>query len=574
MSNQISELKSRHAQANKEIKATTANVAKLYEDVRLRLNQKLQSFVLKHNINDYQGKALVACIEGLQKEYAEFEAQFRKEMKRAIPYVAEGYYFDALHDMGEVLGKFDTKRVEAVIQDTYTHIAGMTQYMTGTTVQNLRNVVARTLRESAMSGMTQKEVSATLLDRLLASDSQFKFVDAKNRVWNTNAYVEMLSRTTMLNAGRETYLDTCAEKGKDVVRITVSGNACPKCAEWENRLVSISGKTKGLPTLQQAIDSGLFHPNCTHSTVAVGDYDRENNFDENGRPKKGYNSADNPNPKGTDKEANREYRRSLAGKAEKTPKTDKINTIIDDKQNKTYKSNKADGKEKKLHKEHRQEQLQTAYDNRRDMWYQDMLDNGVSQEIAGVLADLYTPKIAKLGKPPKIKVTKLQGKTFYQPTKNPKDAFIQIYHDSTDWYGYPDTARHEFTHWQHHQALRKNIVTPDEIKIAAQKDYDKFIENCKKNNISLSDFKEDKILDAIEKFIPDLKTCHNSNNMFKKSAIADIIGNLSNGKYGRGHKVIYYKQLNNSALAQSESLANLKVIKNYLNEDKFPYCTD
>ena len=134
--------------------------------------------------------------------------------------------------------------------------------------------------------MTQKEVSATLLDRLLASDSQFKFVDAKNRVWNTNAYVEMLSRTTLLNAGRETYLDTCAEKGKDVVRITVSGNACPKCAEWENRLVSISGKTKGLPTLQNAIDGGLFHPNCTHSTVAVGDYDRETNFDENGRPKK------------------------------------------------------------------------------------------------------------------------------------------------------------------------------------------------------------------------------------------------------------------------------------------------
>lgn len=309
MSNQISELKSRHAQANKEIKATTANVAKLYEDVRLRLNQKLQSFVLKHKADDYQGKALVACIEELQKEYAEFEAQFRKEMKRAIPYVAQGYYFDALTDMGEVLGKFDTKRVEAVIQDTYTHIAGMTQYMTGTTVQNLRNVVARTLRESAMSGMTQKEVSATLLERLLASDSQFKFVDAKNRVWNSEAYVEMLSRTTLLNTGRETYLDTCAEKGKDVVRITVSGNACPKCAEWENRLVSISGKTKGLPTLQQAIDSGLFHPNCTHSTVAVGDYDRENNFDENGRPKKGYNSADNPTPKGTDKEANREYRK-------------------------------------------------------------------------------------------------------------------------------------------------------------------------------------------------------------------------------------------------------------------------
>ena len=410
-----------------------------------------------------------------------------------------------------------------------------------------------------------------MFERLLASDSQFKFVDAKNRVWNTNAYVEMLSRTTMLNAGRETYLDTCAEKGKDVVRITVSGNACPKCAEWENRLVSISGKTKGLPTLQQAIDSGLFHPNCTHSTVAVGDYDRETNFDENGRPKKGYNSADKPNPKGNDPEANREYRKSLADKAEKTPKTDKINTIIDDKQNKTYKSNKPNKEDKKSNKEHHQEQWQAAYDSRRDKWYQDMLDNGVSQEIAGVLADLYTPQMAKLGKPPKIKVTTKIDDTFYKPKKNPKDAFIQIYYDPKNWYGYPDTIRHEFTHWQHHQALRKNIVTPDEIKIAAQKDYDKFIENCKKKNISLSDFKKAKILNTIENFIPNLKTCDNSSKVFKQTAIADIIGNMSNGKYGTGHKISYYKQLNNSSFTQSDSLANLKVIKNYLNEDKFPF---
>ena len=107
--------------------------------------------------------------------------------------------------------------------------------------------------------------------------------------------------------------------------------------------------------MQNAIDAGLFHPNCTHSTVAVGDYDRETNFDENGRPKKGYNSADNPNPKGTDKEANREYRISLAGKGEKTPKAAKSKTIIDNKQNKTYKSNKVDKKEKKSHKEQRQE---------------------------------------------------------------------------------------------------------------------------------------------------------------------------------------------------------------------------
>ena len=102
-----------------------------------------------------------------------------------------------------------------------------------------------------MTGMTSREVQGELL-RLLTAD--FTFTDAKGRGWNTEAYTKMLARTTLMNAGREAYLDTCADKGKDVVRISISGDTCPKCAEWENRLVSLSGKTKSLPLLQDAID--------------------------------------------------------------------------------------------------------------------------------------------------------------------------------------------------------------------------------------------------------------------------------------------------------------------------------
>lgn len=265
--------------------------------------------------NKYRGKALVDCIEAISRIYHEFEEKFREEMGRAVPYVTEAYYQDALHDMGEkITGKFDTKRAEAMLQDSYSHIAGATEFMSATQVGNLRNIVSRVLRTAGMTGMTSREVQGELL-RLLTAD--FTFTDAKGRVWNTEAYIKMLARTTLMNAGRETYLDTCADKGKDVVRISISGDACPKCAEWENRLVSLSGKTKGLPLLQNAIDGGLFHPNCTHSTVAVGDWDRETNFDKNGRPKEGWNSAKNPNPKGDDPDANREYRKQQAEKAKK-----------------------------------------------------------------------------------------------------------------------------------------------------------------------------------------------------------------------------------------------------------------
>lgn len=315
MANPISEIKNRHAVANQQIKATTETVGEMYENVRLRLNQRLQAFVLSGSKDNYKGKALVDCIEAIGKAYSDFEGKFREEMGRAVPFVAESYYIDALNDMGEkVLGKFDKQRAEAMLQDCYSHIAGATEFMNATQVGNLRNTVSRIMRMAGMTGMSTNDVTAELL-RMLTAD--FTFTDAKGRVWNTEAYVKMLSRTVLMNAGRESYIDTCVEKGKDVVRISISGDACPKCAEWENRLVSLSGKTKGLPLLQTAIDGGLFHPNCTHSTVAVGDWDRETNYDKKGRPKEGWNNAKNPNPKGDDPDANREYRKRQAEKAKK-----------------------------------------------------------------------------------------------------------------------------------------------------------------------------------------------------------------------------------------------------------------
>ena len=128
----------------------------------------------------------------------------------------------------------------------------------------------------------------------------------------------MLSRTVLLNAGRQSYFDACAANGNDVVRVTVSGNPCPACAVWENRLLSISGATEGLPTVEQATAAGLCHPNCTHSFVAVGEFVMQEDFSADGRPKEGVNSPgreekDNP-------EAWKKYRKSLKPeKAKKSP---------------------------------------------------------------------------------------------------------------------------------------------------------------------------------------------------------------------------------------------------------------
>ena len=140
--------------------------------------------------------------------------------------------------------------------------------------------------------MTSRQVAAEFLTRLESRPEGFKFVDAGNRVWDSKAYCEMLARTTLLNTSRQEYLNTCAENGADVVCVTVSGHCCDKCAVWENRLLSISGTTKGLPTVDDAMAAGLFHPNCTHSLSEVDDYTREEEYNPDGTPKNGEEKED------------------------------------------------------------------------------------------------------------------------------------------------------------------------------------------------------------------------------------------------------------------------------------------
>lgn len=309
-----------HKKANKEITATTANMAAIYRQAREWLNNQLRKFVLSKG-RPSEGKWLVELINELERNYGKLEESFVAEMKRAIPYVAEGYYFDALHDLGNsVLGKIDKNKIEIFQKDAFNHIAGMTQNMIKSDVAFIRQASADVFRLAGVNGMTAEQTKEMLLGKILTRPEKFQFVDAGGHVWDNESYCKMLSRTVLLNAGRQSYFDACAANGNDVVRVTVSGNPCPACAVWENRLLSISGATDGLPTVEQATAAGLCHPNCTHSFVAVGEFARQEDFSADGRPKEGVNSPgreekDNP-------EAWKKYRKSLKPeKARKSPST-------------------------------------------------------------------------------------------------------------------------------------------------------------------------------------------------------------------------------------------------------------
>jgi hypothetical protein len=91
------------------------------------------------------------------------------------------------------------------------------------------------------------------------------FKDKAGRRWNMKSYTNMTARTTTMEAHLEGTCNRLSEYGRDLVKISDHANECPKCRPWENKILSISGKSTEYTSLAEARLKGLFHVMCKHA---------------------------------------------------------------------------------------------------------------------------------------------------------------------------------------------------------------------------------------------------------------------------------------------------------------------
>jgi hypothetical protein len=89
------------------------------------------------------------------------------------------------------------------------------------------------------------------------------------------AYTEMHARTVCMQAHLEGTANRLVEQGHDLVKVSTHRGACELCQPWQGKILSITGKTEGYPTLEEAKEAGLFHPNCRHAYGLYIDLDKE-----------------------------------------------------------------------------------------------------------------------------------------------------------------------------------------------------------------------------------------------------------------------------------------------------------
>lgn len=169
---------------------------------------------------------------------------------------------------GDFHDLYNTKYVEQTIKDTYAHIASQTYRMSETIKRDLRKDTAKIMRRASVEGLTRKQATKALKEEILSKSPKFQFIDKAGRSWDSEKYFKMVTRTTMMNVHRETYINTLTAEGKDLVMVSRHNAKCPRCGPWEGKVLSLTGATEGYPTLDAALADGFAHPNCRHSLFA------------------------------------------------------------------------------------------------------------------------------------------------------------------------------------------------------------------------------------------------------------------------------------------------------------------
>lgn len=111
------------------------------------------------------------------------------------------------------------------------------------------------------------------------------FTDRAGRTWSNQAYSEMLTRTVTQRAYRDAAHATLVAEGYDLVIVSSHRNPAPMCQPYERKVLSLSGRTRGIVQIPSALtgdmvtvevtasiaeaeSNGFWHPNCKHQTTA------------------------------------------------------------------------------------------------------------------------------------------------------------------------------------------------------------------------------------------------------------------------------------------------------------------
>jgi len=263
--------------ARKFTDAEVNRMVKFYEQAEREILKQLNRALLKGNKTEYLA-AMKKNVEAILKQLREGNRTWCTE---AIPRVyseglrsADMMIKDAGLGVSAGFGAMHQEAAQVLAENAFQRFEDVSQVIGRQVNDVYRELALENIRGAVVGYDTWKETAKRYREQL-AERGVTGFKDRAGRAWNMRSYTEMVARATCMEAQIQGTVNRLAEQDRDLVEVSSHRGACKLCVPWENKILSITGKTEGYPTLEEAKSAGLFHPCCAHAVGLYIDLDKE-----------------------------------------------------------------------------------------------------------------------------------------------------------------------------------------------------------------------------------------------------------------------------------------------------------
>lgn len=232
----------------------------------LRGNQTEYLEAMRKNVrsilDDLRNGSRTWCEEAIPRVYVEGLKSADAMIKARGQQAVSG--FGAIHQQA----------AQVLAENAFNRFEGVAQLIGRRTDDIYRTLALENIRGTTVGFETWQQTARNYREQL-AERGVTGFQDAKGRNWNMRTYAETVARTTTMEAHLQGTANRLLEHGHDLVKVSTHRGACEKCAPWQGKILSLTGKTEGYPTLEEARAGGLFHPRCRHAYSLHIDLDKE-----------------------------------------------------------------------------------------------------------------------------------------------------------------------------------------------------------------------------------------------------------------------------------------------------------
>lgn len=158
------------------------------------------------------------------------------------------------------------RAVDAIVHEATLGIKEATTHI-GSRVSRIARVLQYELgSRSLILGWSHRELEKEFRQRMVdAGLTGPEGLRVRVGRWRGTAksYAKMVARTVLAKASRTGTNDWLLDAGMDLVQVT-GPTGCRICNPWIGVVLSLTGDTRGYPTVAGAEGAGLGHPNCVH----------------------------------------------------------------------------------------------------------------------------------------------------------------------------------------------------------------------------------------------------------------------------------------------------------------------